>query len=246
MTDIVMSIRPEHWRWIADGSKVFEFRRRWGTGHEGKRVWFYATSPRKEVVGYGRIGVVIRDTVDNLTKLTPMSAELRAYLNGLEYGYAIEMRDVHVFSPSLTLPLYRPPQSYRMAREDDRLQDLLELACEVTEAWEAALDRVTEAEIMNPRHGPAEWSGFAPGNYAGTVDPYAYALMDAANGSYAAAWSTFTRDCVRWVVQRSPGWGNSDWVGKSVGSPPSVGLGRSYLWAPHAPRLVEQKARRDI
>lgn len=96
---VVMSIREEYARLILAGRKGVEFRRRFGRGMEGMRVYFYVTEPVGEIRLAARIGEVCRDEVRALwRRFGAVSGARRSmflnYFDGLERGVALVLEDV--------------------------------------------------------------------------------------------------------------------------------------------------------
>lgn len=120
---ILMSIRPRFADAILAGEKSQELRRRFSGGGPGTRVFIYASSPVRQLVGAFEIGTV--DTMPRwlvarrrrrATTLT--SAEISDYLDGVQHGTLIGIEDPFYLSAPICLQQLRawgvePPQSYR-------------------------------------------------------------------------------------------------------------------------------------
>lgn len=96
---VVLSIREEYARLILAGRKRVEFRRRFGRGMEGMRVYFYVTEPVGEIRLTARIGEVCRDEVRALWRRFGAASGARRsmfmeYFDGLERGVALVLEDV--------------------------------------------------------------------------------------------------------------------------------------------------------
>ena len=118
--NILLSIRPKYIEEIIKGNKRYEFRKSIFKKDVDK-VWIYATSPTKKIVGTFVIGEIIKDTPDNLwNEFNGLSGlteqEFFDYFSGINVGFAIELTYLKLFKdpidPKVVFPNFIPPQSF--------------------------------------------------------------------------------------------------------------------------------------
>lgn len=121
MTGVVMTIRPEHVRQIAAGSKRVELRRSIPK-RRFERVAVYESAPTSAVVGSFDVDLVTTDHPLNLWPLVqeewPASEKMDVleYFSGSQRGHAIHIRSWNGFQTPVDLAeLYdgAPPQNFR-------------------------------------------------------------------------------------------------------------------------------------
>lgn len=135
--NVIMSIKPEFANKILDGTKKFEFRTQ-VPQKEFKTVIIYATSPIKKMVGEFTVRRVIKETPEELWKVTQKYAGIdyeyfSKYFKGREYGYAIEVKNYLKYyapiDPYSFVPNFNPPQSFMYLKsinvEGNYHQDIL-------------------------------------------------------------------------------------------------------------------------
>jgi predicted transcriptional regulator len=114
-----LSIKPQFADAILRGAKRFEFRRVI-FARDVDVVVIYATVPVKRVVAEFDVLRIVRERVPALWRLTRSHAGIdeqyfRAYFNGREYGYAIEVGEIRIYdTPVCPIEEFglRPPQSF--------------------------------------------------------------------------------------------------------------------------------------
>ena len=118
--NVLLSIRPKYIEEIIKGNKRYEFRKSIFKKDVDK-VWIYATSPTKKIVGTFVIGEITKDTPDNLwNKFNGLSGlteqEFFDYFSGIKEGFAIELKSLKLFKvpidPKVVFPDFIPPQSF--------------------------------------------------------------------------------------------------------------------------------------
>ncbi|MEN6599023.1 MAG: ASCH domain-containing protein [Rectinema sp.] len=120
MVPVLLSIRPEHAEKIFNGSKEFEYRRKF-TSKEVNLAYVYASSPTQSVIGYIEIQRVIKMKPGDLWELTKVRSGLtefqyNQYFINCDIAYAIEIKKAELFKHPNKLSKYcleRPPQSYQ-------------------------------------------------------------------------------------------------------------------------------------
>jgi len=121
LTSVILSIKPRFARAIMDGSKRYEFRRRIFKNENVDTAYIYATAPVKKIIGRIEIARIIETDLARLWKLSSeysglQREEFLSYFDGLERGFAIEIRDVLEFDepidPREMLPDFVAPQSF--------------------------------------------------------------------------------------------------------------------------------------
>lgn len=106
---------------ILRGKKKYEFRRSVFTRKTVDRVYIYASTPTKKLVGSFEVGKITNGSPYSIwkhfSKWSGMSAEaFFNYFAGTKSAYAIGIRDLRVFDspidPRQYVPLFCPPQSF--------------------------------------------------------------------------------------------------------------------------------------
>jgi predicted transcriptional regulator/DNA-binding XRE family transcriptional regulator len=127
LRDVIFSIKPKFCDKIVDGRKTIELRRRFPISvPAGTTALIYATSPRRALVGSAEIGQVHRRTPQEIWKDFADRAciarkDFDNYFDGVDCGYAIELRHARRLSRPLGLSELRdrfsfePPQSFLYA-----------------------------------------------------------------------------------------------------------------------------------
>ncbi|WP_459933999.1 hypothetical protein [Fundidesulfovibrio butyratiphilus] len=122
--NILISVKEIYVEKIRQGEKRAELRKSFPVGIEGARVYIYATSPRKRIVGYFCIDKVFRLPVNMLWtvagSLSSLSREdFFSYFSGRGNGVSIHFDRFVPLSVEVTLeyikkiyPKFHPPQSY--------------------------------------------------------------------------------------------------------------------------------------
>ena len=130
--DIVFSIKPDYCDKIVSGTKTVELRRRFPASIlPGTTALIYATSPTRALLGIAEIGdvhhVAPREIWDTFSKRAGITRkEFNNYFEGVERGYAIELRRARRLPRALELSELRrrfnfePPQSFLYATPELR------------------------------------------------------------------------------------------------------------------------------
>ena len=116
----LISIRPKYVELIRGGMKRVEFRRR-PFARDVACVVIYAAAPVKKLVGFCEVEGAVLDTPAALwARYGPAAGLSREalflYLNGVDFGFAIELGPFRPFADGLALSalgIDRPPQSFR-------------------------------------------------------------------------------------------------------------------------------------
>ena len=134
---LLLSVRPRYVSLMVAGEKTVEIRRVRPTAEPGALVLIYATAPTREVVAAGVLDGMVSGGADRLwghfgrqTCLTRQA--MRDYLRGASRPTALLLRTVEPLTApislanlQLSIPDFRPPQSYRfLSRELLRRLDL--------------------------------------------------------------------------------------------------------------------------
>lgn len=117
---IILSLRPKPYTSILNGTKNYEFRRKFL--RESVLAFIYVSSPTKEIRGYIEFGKPIVDSIDRIAdiaeqeKLGSREGTLK-YMNGLEIGFAIPILSIREIQPISLKELrykynFTAPQSY--------------------------------------------------------------------------------------------------------------------------------------
>ncbi len=118
--NVLLSIRPKYIEEMVKGNKRYEFRKSIFKKNVDK-VWIYATSPTKKIVGTFVIGEILKDTPDNLwNKFNGLSGmteqDFFDYYSGIKEGVALELTYLKLFKapidPKLIIRDFTPPQSF--------------------------------------------------------------------------------------------------------------------------------------
>lgn len=117
---ILLSVKPEYAQAILEGIKKYEFRKI-RVRDEVKGMLLYASSPRKQLVGYVEIDEVLEASPRRLWDITGawggISRKLYLeYFEGRDRAYGIKIKKVHVFpagiDPKEIFPNFVAPQSF--------------------------------------------------------------------------------------------------------------------------------------
>lgn len=67
--NVLLSIKPNYVKEIINGNKRYEFRKTIFNNHRNvAKVFIYSTSPQKKIVGYFKIGKIVKDAPEVLWK----------------------------------------------------------------------------------------------------------------------------------------------------------------------------------
>lgn len=119
---IILSIKPQYAELILAGSKTVELRRVWAA-RRVDTIAIYASAPIQRLVGVVKVMEVVRAKPTTLWGYCSKrggglsKAELSAYLDGKDTGFAVLLMDVRRFSqnvdPRKVIKNFSPPQSFR-------------------------------------------------------------------------------------------------------------------------------------
>ena len=120
--NVLLSIKPKYVKEIIEGRKRYEFRRTIFKRNDVDGVFIYATSPIQKIVGKFTLSLVIEDHPEELWNRCKDYAgvdekEFFSYFEGKNSGYAIKIREITEFVPSIDPQKiksdFKPPQSFR-------------------------------------------------------------------------------------------------------------------------------------
>ena len=119
---IILSIKPKYAELILAGSKTVEFRRVWAA-ESVDTIVIYASTPIQKLLGIVKITEVVKAKPATLWSYCSKlggglsKAELSAYLDGKDTGFAVLLMDAKRFSQSVdprkVIKDFLPPQSFR-------------------------------------------------------------------------------------------------------------------------------------
>lgn len=125
---LVLSIRPKYVDRILAGTKTIELRRTAPDLEPGTKVFIYASTPVKALVGIAVLGEIVRYSPSRLwakhgaqAGVTP--GEYQDYFDGADAAYGLQLREITPASESVQLNEMRkigmePPQSWRYVSQD--------------------------------------------------------------------------------------------------------------------------------
>ena len=119
--NVLLSIKPKYVNEIVNGNKRYEFRKSVfrKRGNVGK-VYIYASSPVKRIVGAFTIESIIEERPEELWRICKKfsgisEVEFFDYFRDKDKGYAIEIGMLELFdpiNPKDHIPDFSPPQSF--------------------------------------------------------------------------------------------------------------------------------------
>lgn len=118
---VMLSIKPEFVKEIADGKKHFEYRKSIFKKNNIESVVVYATKPYGKVVGEFLIDHILEENPDKLWYLTSEFSGIsksffNEYFAGREVGYAIKIKEFIPYEEPLDLSFFdtikNAPQSF--------------------------------------------------------------------------------------------------------------------------------------
>lgn len=117
----LLSIKPRYAASILDGTKHYEYRKSIFAGNNINKVYIYASSPIKKVIGEFKVVSILCDTPQKIWQRTHKEsglskAEFFDYFDGKDRGYAIQIMDFERFNIPLSLKC-KAPQSFRYFEE---------------------------------------------------------------------------------------------------------------------------------
>lgn len=120
--NVLLSIKPKYAQAIANGEKLFEFRRKIFKASCIERVYLYASAPTSRVVCSFKVGRILANHPVHIWNEVREFSGLKAeeyfkYFNNCSKGYAIEIIDLEVFAdpinPKELIDDFMPPRSFR-------------------------------------------------------------------------------------------------------------------------------------
>jgi predicted transcriptional regulator len=140
--DLLVSVRPKYASQILSGKKTVELRRKFPeTIAAGTLALIYSSSPVQAIVGYARIGKILKLPISKIWRDHADAAciskdDFARYFSGLKFGFVILLEDVKLLKKQVKVAYLQsqfgiaPPQSYRYlpdhcssALRDDQLQN---------------------------------------------------------------------------------------------------------------------------
>ena len=123
MSNIILSIHPEHVAKILSGDKRFEFRTKVPT--DLRYVVIYATKPVARVVAVAEVSDVLCDHPDYVWLCTHLHSGISHdfycdYFRGRDKAYAISFKNVYEFDRPMTIDIFgfvKAPQCYYYIHE---------------------------------------------------------------------------------------------------------------------------------
>ena len=125
--NVLLSIKPKYVEAIKNGKKKYEFRKIIFKARNLERIYIYASSPIKKIVGSFSVGDVIEGSPEMLWDQFSRDAgigeqDFFSYFLDREIGYAIEIKNFHTMEepvePSEVFNRFTPPQSFIYIRDE--------------------------------------------------------------------------------------------------------------------------------
>ena len=115
--NVLLSIKPIYAAMILADMKRYEYRRVIFSTPNIDKVYIYASSPIKRVVGEFKVDVIIDDTPQRIWERTHEwgcigKEDFFDYFKGADKAFAIAIKDVVRYDTPIPLS-FRPPQNYR-------------------------------------------------------------------------------------------------------------------------------------
>ncbi|RZN34412.1 MAG: hypothetical protein EF813_09920 [Methanosarcinales archaeon] len=124
--NVLLSIRPKYVNEIVNGNKKYEFRKSvFRKRGNINKVYIYASSPVKRIVGAFTIETIIEEHPEELWRICKDSSgiaevEFFDYFRNKDKGYAIKIGALELFdpvNPKDRVPDFIPPQSFCYTNE---------------------------------------------------------------------------------------------------------------------------------
>ena len=118
---ILLSIKPKYVEAIKSGKKRFEFRKKIWRSTDVEKIYIYASSPIKKIVGYFTLGKIIKGDPLEIWKICSTSAGISKkdffeYYEGKTEAYALSISELNIFDdavcPYVIFDKFTPPQSF--------------------------------------------------------------------------------------------------------------------------------------
>jgi DNA modification methylase len=119
--NVVLPVKPKYVEKIIKGGKKYELRKTLFKATSEDKIYIYAMSPIKKIVGYFRIGNIIKGNPEELWQsINTLSGlehdEFINYFKNNETGYAIEINNLVTFDnpivPQNIIDNFSPPRSF--------------------------------------------------------------------------------------------------------------------------------------
>lgn len=116
--DALLSIKPKWASLILEGKKTVELRKQWTKSDDIERIYLYASSPVKKIVGWIELDRAVCEDVEGLKRDTEHfsqvpSKDFDAYYQGKATGWGLFIRNAVKIKPvPLDAVAKRPPQSW--------------------------------------------------------------------------------------------------------------------------------------
>jgi adenylate kinase len=120
----LISIHPKHIESIFNGTKRFEYRKRFSTDIE--KILIYATAPVNRILGFADVEFILSEKPQSIWNKTRgasgiTNAFFREYFSGKQTAYALKLGSIFKFDKPIKLGSYpfciQPPQSYQFVTE---------------------------------------------------------------------------------------------------------------------------------
>jgi predicted transcriptional regulator len=132
---VLLSIQPQYYQMIKEGTKKYEYRRKFVT--VPTTTFLYVGGATKAIMGYVELDRPIIDSVESICQLAERQkagsmAGMREYLTGQEKGYAIPILSLHEIKPVPLSELrekfswFTVPQSYILLDKKSELLSFLQ------------------------------------------------------------------------------------------------------------------------
>jgi len=125
--NVLLSVNPKYVAKIVDGEKKYEFRKRIFKRKDIEHIYIYSTSPVSKIIGIITIKGILEGSTEEIWKNCSLYSgmteeEYFCYFKGKEKAFAIEIKDVKVFTepvdPYIIFDRFIPPQSFCYLNED--------------------------------------------------------------------------------------------------------------------------------
>lgn len=119
--NVLLSIKPEFAEKIFNGEKKYEYRKAIFKNSNAKRIFIYASSPIKQIIGEITFDDILCDAPDKIWAKTSFDSGISKdyffeYFANREKGYAIKIKKTLRYSepinPYDSMPNFRAPQSF--------------------------------------------------------------------------------------------------------------------------------------
>lgn len=124
---ILLSIKPKWAEKIFSNEKISELRKKIWKRDDIKKVYVYASSPIRKIVGYFYINKIQCFAIHNLWIATQETAgltkeEFETYFSGASYGYSISIKKSILLrkqiDPKIIDPNFKAPQNFKYINRD--------------------------------------------------------------------------------------------------------------------------------